>query len=44
MVHAGSATDFCMERDKLKSVINTQNARKYNLIVSKSLSDMAYNN
>ena len=42
-IDAGSAIDFFMEGDKLKFVMNTQNAQKYNLTVSKSLSDMAYN-
>lgn len=44
MVDSGSAIDFFMEGDKLKFVMSTQNAQKYNLVVSKSLSDMAYNN
>lgn len=44
MVDSGSAIDFFMEGDKLKFVMNTQNAQKYKLVVSKSLSDMAYNN
>ncbi|MBN2481761.1 MAG: YfiR family protein [Bacteroidales bacterium] len=43
MVESGSAIDFFMEGDKLKFVMNTQNAQKYNLVISKSLSDMAYN-
>ena len=43
MVESGSAIDFFMEGDKLKFVMNTQNAQKYDLVVSKSLSDMAYN-
>jgi len=42
MVDSGSAIDFFMEGDKLKFVMNTQNAQKYDLVVSKSLSDMAY--
>ena len=41
-INAGSAIDFFMEGDKLKFVMNTQNAQKYDLVVSKSLSDMAY--
>jgi len=43
MIDSGSAIDFFMEGDKLKFVMNTQNAQKYDLVVSKSLSDMAYN-
>lgn len=42
-INSGSAIDFFMDGDKLKFVMNTQNAQKYNLNVSKSLSDMAYN-
>jgi hypothetical protein len=44
MINMGSAIDFFMDDDKLKFVINSQNAQKYNLIVSKSLEDMAYRN
>lgn len=44
MVNMGSAIDFFMDQDKLKYVINTTNAEKYNLTVSKSLQDMAYRN
>ena len=43
MVESGSAIDFFMDGEKLKFVMNTQNAQKYNLVVSKSLADMAYN-
>jgi len=43
MIDSGSAIDFFMEGDKLKFVMNTQNAQKYDLVISKSLSDMAYN-
>ncbi len=44
MVNMGSAIDFFQDQDKLKFVINSENAQKYNLIVSKSLEDMAYRN
>ncbi len=44
MINSGSAIDFFMEQDKLRFVMNTGNAEKYNLIVSKSLQDMAYKN
>jgi len=44
MINMGSAIDFFMEEDKLRFVINSYNAQKYNLIVSKSLEDMAYKN
>ena len=44
MINSGSAIDFFMDQDKLKFVINADNAEKYNLIVSKSLEDMAYKN
>ncbi len=44
MINMGSAIDFFMDNDKLKFVINSQNAQKYNLVVSKSLEDMAYRN
>ena len=43
MIDSGSAIDFFMDGDKLKFVMNAQNAQKYNLVISKSLSDMAYN-
>lgn len=44
MVNSGSAIDFILVEDKLKFVMNTENAVKYNLTVSKSLTDMAYKN
>jgi hypothetical protein len=44
MVNFGSAIDFFLDQDKLKFVINSVNAQKYNLTVSKSLEDMAYRN
>jgi|WetSurMetagenome_2_1015567.scaffolds.fasta_scaffold11690_3 hypothetical protein len=44
MINSGSAIDFFLENDKLKFVINPDNAEKYNLIVSKTLEDMAYKN
>lgn len=44
MVNLGSAIDFFQDQDKLKFVINSVNAQKYNLTVSKSLEDMAYRN
>ncbi len=44
MINSGSAIDFVLVEDKLKFVLNTDNAVKYNLIVSKSLEDMAYKN
>jgi hypothetical protein len=44
MVNSGSAIDFFMDEDKLKFVINADNAEKYDLTVSKSLQDMAYKN
>jgi len=44
MINSGSAIDFFMDQDKLRFVMNTGNAEKYNLIVSKSLQDMAYKN
>ncbi len=44
MVNMGSAIDFFLDQDKLKFVINPVNAQKYNLIVSKTLQDMAYRN
>jgi hypothetical protein len=44
MIHSGSAIDFFFDEDKLKFVINSDNAEKYNLIVSKSLEDMAFKN
>ncbi len=44
MVNSGSAIDFFMEEDKLKFVMNADNAEKYNLTVSKALQDMAYKN
>jgi hypothetical protein len=33
-----------MEQDKLKFVINSVNAQKYDLTISKTLEDMAYRN
>jgi hypothetical protein len=44
MINMGSAIDFFLDQDKLKFVINSVNAQKYNLTVSKSLEDMAYRN
>jgi len=44
MINSGSAIDFFIDQDKLKFVMNTENAVKYNLTVSKSLEDMAYKN
>jgi hypothetical protein len=44
MIRSGSAIDFFLENDKLKFVINPDNASKYNLTVSKTLEDMAYKN
>jgi hypothetical protein len=44
MINSGSAIDFFMDQDKLRFVMNANNAEKYNLIVSKSLLDMAYKN
>jgi hypothetical protein len=44
MINSGSAIDFILVEDKLKFVLNTENAAKYNLTVSKSLEDMAYKN
>lgn len=44
MINMGSAIDFFMDQDKLRFVINSMNAQKYNLTVSKSLEDMAYRN
>jgi hypothetical protein len=44
MINSGSAIDFVLVEDKLKFVINPENAVKYNLTVSKSLEDMAYKN
>ncbi|HLO60610.1 MAG TPA: YfiR family protein [Bacteroidales bacterium] len=44
MVNFGSAIDFFMDQNKLKFMINSMNAQKYNLTVSKSLEDMAYRN
>jgi hypothetical protein len=44
MINSGSAIDFILVEDKLKFVMNTENALKYNLTVSKSLEDMAYKN
>lgn len=44
MINAGSAIDFFMDQDKLKFVMNAENAEKYDLAVSKSLLDMAYKN
>jgi hypothetical protein len=44
MINSGSAIDFILVEDKLKFVMNAENAVKYNLTVSKSLEDMAYKN
>jgi hypothetical protein len=44
MINSGSAIDFFMDQDKLRFVMNSNNAQKYNLTVSKSLEDMAYKN
>ena len=44
MINSGSAIDFVLVEDKLKFVMNPENAAKYNLTVSKSLEDMAYKN
>jgi len=44
MINSGSAIDFFLDQDKLKYVINSENASKYSLTVSKSLEDMAYRN
>jgi hypothetical protein len=44
MVNSGSAIDFILVEDKLKFIMNSENAAKYNLTVSKSLEDMAYKN
>ena len=44
MINSGSAIDFVLVEDKLKFVMNAENAIKYNLTVSKSLEDMAYKN
>jgi hypothetical protein len=44
MINSGSAIDFILVEDKLKFVMNADNAVKYNLTVSKSLEDMAYKN
>ncbi len=44
MINSGSAIDLFMEQDKLRFVMNSNNAEKYNLTVSKSLEDMAYKN
>lgn len=44
MINSGSAIDLFMDQDKLKFVMNSENAEKYNLTVSKSLVDMAYKN
>jgi hypothetical protein len=43
MIESGSAIDFFLDEDKLKFVMNSGNAEKYNLTVSKSLVDMAQN-
>jgi hypothetical protein len=43
MVNSGSAIDFYMVEDKLRFAMNTSNAEKYDLVVSKSLVDMANN-
>ena len=44
MINSGSAIDFVLVEDKLKFVMNPENAAKYNLTVSKSLEDMSYKN
>ncbi len=44
MINSGSAIDFVLVEDKLKFVVNPENAIKYNLTVSESLEDMAYKN
>lgn len=44
MINSGSAIDFILVEDKLKFIMNSENAVKYNLTVSKSLEDMAYKN
>lgn len=44
MINMGSAIDFFLDQDKLKFVINSLNAQKYNLTVSKTLEDLAYKN
>jgi len=44
MINSGSAIDFFLDQDKLKFVMNADNAEKYNLVVSKSLEDMAFKN
>jgi hypothetical protein len=44
MINSGSAIDFFMMEDKLRFVMNSDNAEKYNLTVSKSLEDLAYKN
>jgi len=44
MINMGSAIDFFLDQDKLKFVINSVNAEKYNLTVSKTLEDLAYRN
>lgn len=44
MVNSGSAIDFFVDQDKLRFVVNSENAERYNLTVSKSLEDMSYRN
>lgn len=44
MINSGSAIDFFVEDDKLRFVMNADNAEKYDLTVSKALLDMAYKN
>jgi len=44
MINSGSAIDFILDGDKLKFMMNSDNAKKYNLTISKSLEDMAYKN
>jgi hypothetical protein len=44
MINVGSAIDLFMVDDKLRYAMNSENAEKYDLVVSKSLQDMAYKN
>ncbi len=41
LIHSGSAIDFLIVENKLRFKMNVENAEKHNLIVSKSLLDMA---
>ncbi len=43
-IKSGSAIDFLIVDNKLRYQINISNAEKYNLVVSKSLVDLAYAN